>query len=135
MPIVAVDHVQLAYPRGRSEHARLFYGSVLGLRQLSTETATKDGDIIRFEVGTLRLDLVATPRTGAPPRLHAAFVVDSLQDLVARIQKAVCPVDASRPLPDRARVFVHDPFGNVLEFIEAGTQPVKVKGATTQGAL
>ena len=32
--IESIDHVQLAMPRGSEDHARLFYGEVLGMAEL-----------------------------------------------------------------------------------------------------
>ena len=117
MTLEAIDHVQLAIPRGGEDAARGFYGSLLGLSE-----QPKPGDMAKrggcwFERGALKLHLgVEDPFTPAR-KAHIAFRVDDVAGLAARARVNGFEVTDDRELPGHERVFIFDPFGNRLEFL------------------
>jgi catechol 2,3-dioxygenase-like lactoylglutathione lyase family enzyme len=121
--LVAIDHVQLGMPAGAEDRARAFYGGVLGLREVAKPPplAGRGGAWFRG-VGagdSLAVHLGVEPDFRPAPRSHVAFVVDDLTSLRARLQAAGVPIDDDDSgLPVR-RFYVHDPFGNRIELVDA----------------
>jgi catechol 2,3-dioxygenase-like lactoylglutathione lyase family enzyme len=117
MTLEAIDHVQLAMPRGDEGKARAFYGGLLGLREKPKppELAGRGG--CWFEDGAVKVHLgVDTPF--APARkAHIAFRVDDVAALAARAREHAFTVVDDDALPGHARVYIYDPFGNRLEFL------------------
>ena len=122
-----------------------FYVEVLGLRVISDATATPamsacfgaapDGfRIIRLEARNGdRLKLVAphgVPLEGQAPGAwvfgraglaYLTFIVAGIEDVVARLRRHNIPLVTPAPVPVRpgfVALFVHDPEGNAVEFVE-----------------
>jgi catechol 2,3-dioxygenase-like lactoylglutathione lyase family enzyme len=113
----AVDHVQLAIPRGGEEAARGFYGALLGLPEQPkpAELAGRGG--CWFENGAIKVHLgVEEPFTPAR-KAHIAFKVDDVASLAARARAGGFEVVDDKNLPGHERAFIFDPFGNRLEFL------------------
>jgi catechol 2,3-dioxygenase-like lactoylglutathione lyase family enzyme len=55
-------------------------------------------------------------------KAHPAFLVDGLQELVARLQRGGYRVSVDQPLEGYDRVYVDDPFGNRIELMEPAVQ-------------
>ena len=124
MNIHAIDHAQLSFPVDK--HARVchFYANLLGL----PEYGWGDGKTLRFHAGAQRLDL-APVQAWQPPAVvpHLALKVKNLVGLRAKLLDAGFELNESRPLAGHLRFYVHDPAGNVLEFLE--TIPSRVSTA------
>ena len=117
MTIEAIDHVQLAMPAGREADARSFYGDLLGF----SETAKPADLAVRggcwFQSGQIKIHLgVETPFHPAR-KAHIAFRVDGFADLGERARAMGLEVVDDAALPGHDRIFIHDPFGNRLEFL------------------
>jgi catechol 2,3-dioxygenase-like lactoylglutathione lyase family enzyme len=117
MTLEAIDHVQVAIPAGGEAAARSFYGGVLGLaeRPKPPELARRGG--CWFENGRVTLhcgvDSGFTPATKA----HIAFRVDDVAALAARARASGLEVVDDDLLEGHERIYIHDPFGNRLEFL------------------
>ena len=118
MSITAVDHVQLPIAVGGQPRARDFYEHLLGLRELRDPRLDRPG-VLRFALGAQRLDLSEGAYSGVAPQAHLALRVQGLRGLAERLRQAGLPVDAGGLSAPAARLYVDDPFGNRLEFIEA----------------
>lgn len=118
LPIIGIDHVQLAMPSGREDAARRFYSDLLGLTEVPKppELAKRGG--VWFENGRVKLHLGVEGDFRAARKAHPALLVDDLGLLVARLRSAGVEVDDDEPLPGYFRVFVFDPFGNRLELMQ-----------------
>ena len=112
MTLTAVDHVQLAIPKGGEERARPFYVGVLGLTELPKppELAARGG--AWFASGTAQLHLGVDPEFRPATKAHPAFRVTDLQAIEERARRHGYKVTLDEPLPGFARIFVYDPFGN-----------------------
>ncbi len=120
--IVGLDHVQVAAPAGCEEDARAFYGGLLGLEEIEKPPVLAARGGVWFRVGEQELHVgVAEPFTPAT-KAHPALRLDSaaaLDDLANRLERAVVAVARPDPdeIPETARIFVADPWGNRLELL------------------
>ena len=117
MSLQAIDHVQLAMPRGEEEAARAFYGALLGLPEQPKpeELAARGG--CWFENGAVRVHLGVDEHFRPARKAHVAFKVDDVAALATRAREGGFEVADDRALPGYERVFIFDPFGNRLEFL------------------
>jgi len=117
MTLQAIDHVQMAIPKGGEAAARAFYGDLLGLpeRPKPAELAKRGGCWFESEAVKVHCG-VEDPFTPAR-KAHIAFRVDDVAALVDRARGGGFEIVADGELPGHERVFIYDPFGNRLEFL------------------
>jgi catechol 2,3-dioxygenase-like lactoylglutathione lyase family enzyme len=119
--LVGIDHVQLAIPAGPEAEtsARRFYVDLLGLREVPkpAELAGRGGLWLVGPAIAIHLG-VETPFVAAR-KAHPAVLVEGLPELVASLGAAGTEVAPDEALPRIRRAYVHDPFGNRIELIEA----------------
>lgn len=118
MPIIGIDHVQLAMPAGQEEQARGFYRDVLGLPE-----TPKPPDMARrggcwFESDRVKIHLGVDKSFHPATKAHPGLLVSELQAIVERCRERGIAIIDDAPLPGYRRVFVHDPFGNRLELMQ-----------------
>jgi catechol 2,3-dioxygenase-like lactoylglutathione lyase family enzyme len=118
MPVLALDHVQIAMPQGREMDARGFYSGLLGLREVAKPASLAKRGGCWFESGSVKLHLGVEEDFRPARKAHPAFLVQGLAELVRRLEAAGHDPKPDRELPDCERVFVHDPFGNRIELME-----------------
>jgi len=121
MTLEAIDHVQVAMPAGEEAKARAFYRDLLGLPEQPKppELAARGG--CWFESTTVKVHCgVETPFAPAK-KAHIAFRVDDVPGLAARARAAGYRVVDDDLLPGHQRIYIHDPFGNRLEFLRPVT--------------
>ena len=114
----AIDHVQLAMPKGQEWEAQSFYAGVLGLSEVTKpENLAKRGGCW-FENETVKVHLGVMPDFRPATKAHPAFIVDDLNALRARCEAADITCIDDQPLEGFARFYVFDPFGNRIELME-----------------
>ena len=118
MPVVALDHVQIAMPRGREAEARAFYAEILGLREVEKPASLAKRGGCWFEQGSVKLHLGVEDDFRPARKAHAAFLVEGLPELVQRLEAAGYHPIRDGELPGYGRVFAYDPFGNRIELME-----------------
>ena len=118
MPILALDHVQLAMPAGGEHPARLFYCGLLGFVEVAKPANLAARGGAWFELGAVRVHLGVEKDFAPARKAHPAFLVDSLATLVAKLEAGGVGVLSDEPLPGYRRVYVSDPFGNRIELME-----------------
>jgi catechol 2,3-dioxygenase-like lactoylglutathione lyase family enzyme len=112
-----IDHVQAAMPAGEEERARAFYRDLLGLPEQPKPPALAMRGGCWFANGAVKAHLgVETPFTPAK-KAHIAFCVDDVRALAARARAGGFDVVDDNDLPGHERIYIHDPFGNRLEFL------------------
>lgn len=121
MSIIGFDHLQLAVPPGRENEARAFYGQILGLTEISKPEPLAARGGCWFSGPGIQIHL-GVERDFRPARkAHPAFLVSNLaawrKSLVAA---GVETVDDDHSLENVHRFYAFDPFGNRIEFIQAG---------------
>jgi catechol 2,3-dioxygenase-like lactoylglutathione lyase family enzyme len=116
--ILAIDHVQLAIPRGGEALARAFYGEFLGLAETPKPANLAARGGAWFESAGVKVHCGVEQPFSPARKAHIAFRVDDVADLARRAREAGYEVADDELLPSHARVYVYDPFGNRLEFLE-----------------
>lgn len=123
MKVTGLHHVQLAMPAGGEDQARAFYGRVLGLTEVEKPRALRARGGCWFEAAGVRLHLGVEVGFRPARKAHPALAVDDLPALVRRLAKAGFPPRREEPLPGFDRVYVDDPFGNRIEFLQPHMAP------------
>jgi len=120
--VVALDHLQLAMPRGREAEARSFYGGILGLEELTkpANLAVRGG--VWFTLGSQQLHLGVEQDFRPARKAHPALLVRDLAAMRERLAQHGFEPYEDEPLDGYARFYVADPFGNRLELMEPVTR-------------
>ena len=119
MTILSIDHVQLAMPIGEEDLARAFYVHVLGFVEVPKppELAKRGG--AWFQSGNVQLHLGVDLDFHPAHKAHPAFIVDDLDTVITRVERAHYKTDTSQPpLDGYRRAHVFDPFENRIELME-----------------
>ncbi|MEO0534905.1 MAG: VOC family protein [Cyanobacteria bacterium P01_A01_bin.123] len=118
MPIIAIEHVQLAMPPGLEQMAREFYSGLLGVPEVPKppELAKRGG--VWFERASLKIHLGVEIDFRPARKAHPAFLVTDLKGLVSRLRAHGVDVIDDDLLEGYFRVYVSDPFGNRIELME-----------------
>jgi catechol 2,3-dioxygenase-like lactoylglutathione lyase family enzyme len=119
--IRALDHVQLAMPRGEEATAEGFYVGLLGFEVLEKPPvlAARGGRWFGADGGRVQVHVGAEDDFRPAKKAHPALVIDGLDDLVTSLRTEGYDVRFDEDQPGVRRCFVHDPFGNRIELIEA----------------
>ena len=121
MPILSLDHVQIAIPAGGEARARDFYCGILGFTEVEKPAAMAGRNSIWFIAGPVNLHLGIEPDFVPAKRAHPALVVDSLDEIVAACGRANLATRPDTSFSGFRRVHVFDPFGNRLELMQRET--------------
>jgi catechol 2,3-dioxygenase-like lactoylglutathione lyase family enzyme len=118
MPVRAIEHVQLAMPRGEEPAAKAFYEALLGISEVPKppHLAVRGG--CWFENDQLKIHLGVEADFRPARKAHPALLVDDLPGLVAVLAAAGVKIVDDEPLEGYHRVYVDDPFGNRIELME-----------------
>lgn len=125
-----IDHVQLAAPPGCEAEARKFFGGILGWEEIPKPETLQTRGGVWFRCGEHEVHIGVQPDFTPARKAHPAFRVRNLADLRARLIRRGVPVaeDDARADEGVTRFYVHDPFGNRLEFLERREAGVTVGG-------
>ena len=121
MPILSLDHVQLAIPIGGEDRARSFYTGILGLTEVAKPASMAGRNSIWFAAGPVNLHLGIEEDFHPAKRAHPALVVDGLDEIVAACERAGLSTRPDTSVNGFRRVHIFDPFGNRLELMESTT--------------
>jgi catechol 2,3-dioxygenase-like lactoylglutathione lyase family enzyme len=118
MPVIAIDHVQLAMPAGGEERARAFYRDVLGVPEVPkpADLAARGG--CWFESATVKIHLGVEQAFRPATKAHPGLLVSGLQHITELCRRQQLEVVEGSPVGNCLRVFVNDPFGNRLELMQ-----------------
>jgi catechol 2,3-dioxygenase-like lactoylglutathione lyase family enzyme len=119
-PEFALDHVQLAMPKGQEELARSFYVQLLGFEEVPKppELAQRGGAWFRARNVALHLgvDESFIPAKKAHPALRCSRYDALVQHLAIN---GVEVIEDPLPFEGKRHCYIADPFGNRIELIEA----------------
>ena len=118
-PFRAIDHVQLAMPRGEEDRARAFYGELLGMSELPkpAELAKRGG--CWFGSGVVQVHLGVEEDFRPAKKAHPALRCSDYDALVGRLRAAGVEVREDDNIPGIRRCHISDPFGNRIELMDA----------------
>jgi len=118
MTVVAIDHVQLAIPRGGEAEARRFYGDVLRFVEVPKPEPMRARGGMWFASGPVGIHLGIEDEMRPSVKAHPALIVDVLDAYAARLVAAGFEWKPSDEIPGTRRGHTKDPFGNRIELIE-----------------
>lgn len=119
MTILSIDHVQIAMPAGKEDKARTFYVEQLGFTEIPKPPDLAKRGGAWFQAGNVQIHLGVEAEFRPARKAHPAFIVDDLDLLITRIQRAGFETDTSQPpLDGYKRAHIFDPFGNRIELME-----------------
>jgi catechol 2,3-dioxygenase-like lactoylglutathione lyase family enzyme len=115
-----LQHTSVPMPPGSNEQARAFYNGVLGMREIPMPTplpqnliwfaANDDGD----EVHVFQEENMGSNSA----RQHLCLEVDDLEAFRQRLVENGYEPRSPESITNRPRLFVRDPFDNLLELVE-----------------
>jgi len=88
MPILSIDHVQVAIPTAGESRARAFYSGILGFAEIEKPAQMAERQSIWFVAGAVNLHLGVEIDFIPAKRAHPAFVVESLDTILAACDRA-----------------------------------------------
>jgi len=118
VPIIAIEHVQLAMPPGKEQAARDFYQGLLGIPEVPKPANLARRGGAWFEHGAVKVHLGVEAEFRSASKAHPALLVVNLQSLISKLKSHGIQVIDDDPLEGYLRVFVSDPFGNRIELME-----------------
>jgi catechol 2,3-dioxygenase-like lactoylglutathione lyase family enzyme len=120
MPIIALDHVQVAAPRTPEAEAaaRAFYGDLLGLPEIEKPDILKKNGGVWFSLGAGQLHVGLEEQFSPARKAHPAFLVSDLAAMRIILEAADVPNSDAESIPGISRFYVYDPFGNRIELME-----------------
>jgi catechol 2,3-dioxygenase-like lactoylglutathione lyase family enzyme len=111
----AIDHVQLAMPRGGEDDARRFYGARLGLAEEPKPPVLAARGGCWFGEGSVRVHLGVDAEFRAARKAHPAFRV---RGLAAFVLERGLDAQWDDEVEGLVHCYVDDPFGNRIELID-----------------
>jgi catechol 2,3-dioxygenase-like lactoylglutathione lyase family enzyme len=81
MQLVGIDHVQLAMPAGAEDEARLFYGTLLGLKEVEKPKLLASCGGCWFEAPGVIVHLGVQDGFVAALKAHPACLASNLEEL------------------------------------------------------
>jgi catechol 2,3-dioxygenase-like lactoylglutathione lyase family enzyme len=118
MPIVRLDHVQIAIPPDGEAQARAFYSVLLGIPERAKPASLAARGGVWFESGELKLHAGVDADFHPATKAHPALQVDGLGELIERLRGAGVRLASDEPLEGYDRIFAYDPFGNRIELLQ-----------------
>lgn len=119
MPILDIDHVQIAAPKGCETAARTFFGELLGLEEIEKPENLRSRGGCWFLVGSRQLHIGVEEPFQPAKKAHPAFAVSALDALCSRLTKSGSDCAWDPSIDGVRRFFASDPWGNRLEFVES----------------
>jgi len=120
MTLRGLDHIQLAIPPDGEAKARAFYGDLLGLEEVAKPEPLVPRGGCWFAGPGIALHLGVQADFVPARKAHPAFLVADLAALRKALEAKGVSTTDDEALPHIPRFHAFDPFGNRLEFIEAG---------------
>jgi catechol 2,3-dioxygenase-like lactoylglutathione lyase family enzyme len=113
-----LDHVQLAAPNGCESAARAFFGDLLGLSEIDKPESLRSRGGCWFRLGNRQLHIGVEEPFRPSLKAHPAFAARDIEALFERLERSAIVCSWDTEIEGRKRFFVHDPWGNRLEFTE-----------------
>ncbi len=115
-----LDHVQLAAPEGCEEEARAFFGKLLGWTEIPKPEPLRARGGVWFQCGAHQVHIGVQKDFVPAKKAHPAFLVRNLKALREHLllHRIVVIDDETRAEEGIERLYVNDPFGNRIEFME-----------------
>ncbi|RFB14714.1 glyoxalase [Bacillus sp. HNG] len=116
--IKALDHIQLAAPKGSEGEERHFYSAILGFQEIEKPDTLRKNGGVWFAYGSVQIHIGIDDPFVPAKKAHPAFEIQNLEALKLHLQNNKVNTIDDNNLPGANRFYAHDPFGNRLEFLE-----------------
>ena len=116
--VIALNHVQLAMPKGEEAKAETFYGNILGFQRVDKPSHLAARGGCWFHSNGVHLNLGVDDHFVPARKAHPGFVVDNLQEVRRRLEAIGADVVWDTQIDGFERFYTSDPFGNRLEIME-----------------
>ncbi|SHG19481.1 VOC family protein [Ornithinibacillus halophilus] len=113
-----IDHVQLSAPIGGEEEARRFYSGILGLKEVEKPQPLRDRGGVWFNAGDINIHIGVEENFIPAKKAHPAIAVQNLTAMKKYLEEKNYNYENDYNLPGANRIYVHDSFGNRIEFLE-----------------
>jgi catechol 2,3-dioxygenase-like lactoylglutathione lyase family enzyme len=113
-----IDHVQLAAPPNSEHRARRFFHELLGFQEVEKPVVLQKNGGLWFKINDCELHIGIDQSFIPAKKAHPAFTVENLSALKEHLAAHQVAFIQDEKLPNANRIYVHDPFGNRLEFLE-----------------
>ncbi|OAT73039.1 VOC family protein [Parageobacillus thermoglucosidasius] len=114
----AIDHIQLAAPKGSEDIARKFFKDILGFNEIEKPEELKKRGGVWFGFGNYQVHIGIEEPFSPAKKAHPAFEVEKIEELKQHLIKHGMDVIEDDNLPGAKRFYTFDPFGNRIEFLE-----------------
>jgi len=116
--VISLHHVNVTVPAELEAASKDFYGSVLGLKQIS-KPATSRQHGAWYEIGGAQLHVSIDDEPAQLSSRHICFTVSDLAETETTLRNAGVEIILDpRPNPNTPRFYVRDPGGNRLEIAQ-----------------
>jgi catechol 2,3-dioxygenase-like lactoylglutathione lyase family enzyme len=119
IPVVAIDHVQIAVPRALEAETLSFYRTVLGLTEIEKPAELKARGGAWFQIGAIQLHIGVEPRASPKGKRHICFLVTNLDRARAELATSGVMIEEGSAAVGLKRFFVCDPAGNRIEMVQS----------------
>ncbi|MGY0693782.1 VOC family protein [Virgibacillus sp. FSP13] len=113
-----IDHVQLAAPIGGEDRARTFFQGLLGFEEVVKPESLQKRGGVWFRIGSIHLHIGIEENFHPAEKAHPAFQVKNIEAMKVYLRMRNVTFTEDENLPKANRFYLHDPFGNRLEFLE-----------------
>ena len=120
---LGIDHVQIAAPPGCEAAARKFYVEILGMTEIAKPSALQSRGGIWLQCGMNQVHIGVQVDFTPATKAHPALRVLDMASLRRRLETHNIDIIEDDVNAGRERLYLHDPFGNRLEFVEAQLLP------------
>lgn len=115
-----LQHTSVPMPPGGESAARKFYGEALGMREIP-KPSTLSNSLVWFAANDDgdEVHVFQEPNMGPNSAAqHLCLEVDDISAYEARLRQAGYDVENAEEIINRPRIFVRDPFANLIELVE-----------------
>ncbi|PLS01870.1 VOC family protein [Neobacillus cucumis] len=114
----AIDHIQLAAPKGSEHKARQFFKEILGFDEIEKPEELKKRGGVWFQFGNIQIHIGIEEPFYPAKKAHPAFEIDNIEALKRHLKLNGIEVIEDNNLPGANRFYIIDPFGNRIELLE-----------------
>jgi catechol 2,3-dioxygenase-like lactoylglutathione lyase family enzyme len=114
----AIDHIQLAAPKGCEDTARKFFIDILGFEEMEKPEELKKRGGVWFRNGGTQVHIGVEEPFVPAKKAHPAFEVADIEALKKHLLANGVEVIEDNNLPGANRFYTADPFGNRIEILE-----------------
>jgi len=118
--VTRIDHIQIAAPPGCEAAALEFYGNLLGMEEIEKPSKLRTRGGRWFRCGDQQVHIGVEENFQPARKAHPAFAVSAFDELRRTLSARGVKLVDDDDLPGTRRFYAEDPWGNRIEFIEAG---------------